>query len=272
MHRYQWVRGQPTALREAIKQRVGYRQCRFQETFPEHCRGHYYLREERLVMSKVFVIDTNKQPLTPVHPGRARMLLTQGKAAVFRRYPFTIVLKVEVVHPKQESLRIKLDPGSKTTGIALVSDATGEVVFGAELAHRGDTIKKRLDDCRAVRRSRRHRKTRYRQARFDNRRRQEGWLPPSLESRISNILTCVQRLSRMCPVHAISLELVRFDTQLMHHPERAGTQYQQGTLQGYEVRQARKVATHLCLLWEAERAAPGRAHPPTRQRWHGARE
>lgn len=223
-------------------------------------------------MSKVFVIDTNKQPLTPVHPGRARMLLTQGKAAVFRRYPFTIVLKVEVVHPKQESLRIKLDPGSKTTGIALVSDATGEVVFGAELAHRGDTIKKRLDDCRAVRRSRRHRKTRYRQARFDNRRRQEGWLPPSLESRISNILTCVQRLSRMCPVHAISLELVRFDTQLMHHPERAGTQYQQGTLQGYEVRQARKVATHLCLLWEAERAAPGRAHPPTRQRWHGARE
>ena len=33
-------------------------------------------------MSKVFVIDTNKHPLDPVHPGRARLLLKHGKAAV----------------------------------------------------------------------------------------------------------------------------------------------------------------------------------------------
>jgi hypothetical protein len=47
-------------------------------------------------MSHAFVLDTNKRPLNPVHPGRARVLLKQGKAAVYRRYPFTIILKHEV--------------------------------------------------------------------------------------------------------------------------------------------------------------------------------
>ena len=84
-------------------------------------------------MSKVFVLDTNKQPLNPVRPGYARLLLTQGKAAVFKRYPFTIILKTVVEYPVLEPLRIKIDPGSKMTGLALLNDATGEVVFAAEL-------------------------------------------------------------------------------------------------------------------------------------------
>jgi hypothetical protein len=66
-------------------------------------------------VSKVFVLDTNKQPLNPIYPGRARMLLSQGKAAVFRRYPFTVILKDEVANPKIESLRVKIDPRAKTT-------------------------------------------------------------------------------------------------------------------------------------------------------------
>jgi hypothetical protein len=66
-------------------------------------------------VSKVFVLDTNKQPLNPIHPGRARMLLFQGKAAVFRRYPFTVILKEEAIDSKIESLRVKIDPGAKTT-------------------------------------------------------------------------------------------------------------------------------------------------------------
>src|SRR5258707_15231320 len=80
-------------------------------------------------MPNVFVLDTNKQPLNPVHPGYARLLLTKGKAAVLKRYPFTIVLKRAIDHPVLEPLRVKLDPGSKTTGLAVVHDATGEVVL-----------------------------------------------------------------------------------------------------------------------------------------------
>ncbi len=184
-------------------------------------------------MSKVFVLDTHKQPLNPVHPGRARMLLSQGKAAVFKRYPFTIILKSAVKSPVVESLRIKLDPGSKITGIAIVNDTSGEVVFAAELTHRGEAIKKRLESRRGVRRGRRQRHTRYRQPRFDNRRnKKRGWIAPSLESRVYNVVTWVKRLIRVCPINALSQELVKFDLQAMENPEISGVEYQQGTLYG----------------------------------------
>lgn len=113
-------------------------------------------------MSKVFVLDTLKQPLTPVHPGRARLLLRAGKAAVYRRYPFTIILKRQVKYPAPAPLRLKIDPGATTTGLALVNDASSEVVWAAELTHRGAAIKTALDTRRSVRRGRRSRTTRYR--------------------------------------------------------------------------------------------------------------
>lgn len=188
-------------------------------------------------MSKVFVLNSNKQPLNPVHPGRARMLLSQGKAAVFRRYPFTLIMKEEVPSPKVEPLRVKIDSGAKSTGLALVNDSTGEVVWVAELQHRGFQIRDALTSRRQLRRSRRSRKTRYRQARFLNRTRPQGWLPPSLHSRVANILTWVRRLSSLCQITAVSQELVRFDTQQMQDAELSGIGYQQGTLAGYEIRE-----------------------------------
>ncbi len=188
-------------------------------------------------MSFVFVVDQDRKPLNPVHPGRARFLLRAGHAAVLRRYPFTIILKEPKPDEASSPLRVKLDPGSKTTGVAVVSDATGQVVWAAELTHRGDQVKAKLDDRRAQRRGRRQRHTRYRQPRFDNRTRPTGWLPPSLRSRIDNLLTWVARLRKWCPIGAISMELVRFDTHLMQNAEISGVEYQQGELQGYEVRE-----------------------------------
>jgi 5-methylcytosine-specific restriction endonuclease McrA len=182
-------------------------------------------------------LDTNYKPLNPVHAGRARILLSAGKASVYRRFPFCIILKVAVDHPELADLRVKLDPGSKMTGIAVVNDVSGEVVFAANLEHRGGDIKKRLDDRRAVRRSRRHRKTRYRAARFNRQNKKKGWLPPSLQSRISNVATWVNRLRRFCPTTAMSMELVKFDLQKMENPEISNVEYQQGTLQGYEARE-----------------------------------
>ncbi|MDW7758988.1 MAG: RRXRR domain-containing protein, partial [Desulfuromonadales bacterium] len=72
-------------------------------------------------MQRVFVLDNTKQPLSPCSPARARMLLRNGKAAVYRRYPFTIVLKHRTGGDVQ-SVELKLDPGSKTTGVALVGN------------------------------------------------------------------------------------------------------------------------------------------------------
>ena len=136
-------------------------------------------------MSKVFVVDQDKRPLAPVHPGYARRLLTQRKAAVFRFSPFTILLKDQSPEMSSLPLRLKIDQGSKTTGLALVNDRSGEVVWAAELTHRGQQVRKHLTDRRMVRHARRQRKTRYRQRRFFNRRRKPGWLPPSLLSRVA---------------------------------------------------------------------------------------
>jgi 5-methylcytosine-specific restriction endonuclease McrA len=188
-------------------------------------------------MSQVFVLDTTKRPLNPVHPGHARLLLKQGQAAVYRRYPFTIILKRAVEHPDLKPLRVKVDPGSHTTGLAVVNDASGQVVWAAELTHRGKQIRRALESRRAARSSRRQRRTRYRKPRFENRRKKTGRLPPSLESRVCNVVTWVRRLLRLCPVSAISQELVRFDTQALDNPEIEGVEYQQGTLFGYEVRE-----------------------------------
>ena len=172
------------------------------------------------------------------HPARARELLKNGRAKVFHRYPFTIIL-LDREGGDVQTVTLKIDPGSKTTGLALVADSQRgkRVVWAGELNHRGEQIKAALLSRKQLRRGRRSRKTRYRQPRFDNRRRAEGWIPPSLRSRVDNVLTWVERLRRFTPICAISMELVKFDTQVMQNPEISGVEYQQGELMGYEVRE-----------------------------------
>ncbi|MEN8215090.1 MAG: RNA-guided endonuclease IscB [Pseudomonadota bacterium] len=189
-------------------------------------------------MQRVFVLDCEKKPLMPCHPARARELLNKGRAAVYKRYPFTIILKDRVGGDVQP-VELKFDPGSKTTGIALVGqfERGQEIVFGANLNHRGQKIKQDLKSRRANRRARRNRKTRYRPARFNNRRRPKGWLPPSLMSRVFNVETWAKRLQRLIPITSLAVETVRFDTQKMQNSAVSGVEYQQGALAGYEVRE-----------------------------------
>jgi 5-methylcytosine-specific restriction endonuclease McrA len=140
-----------------------------------------------------------------------------------------------------QPLVLKVDPGAETTGIALLlmrKRGQLELIWAANLKHRGMFIKKRLDKRRGVRRSRRSRKTRYRKPRFNNRKgRRSGWLPPSLQSRADNVYHWCQKLIKKAPVSSIEVEVARFDTQKMMNPEIEGVMYQQGTLAGYEVRE-----------------------------------
>jgi len=184
----------------------------------------------------VFVLDANRQPLDPCHQARARELLKRGRAAVFRRYPFTIILN-DREGGQLTSHRLKIDPGSKITGLAIVQEGTDRVVWAGELAHRGQAIRDALLRRRTIRHSRRQRKIRYRPARFLGRRRRASWLAPSLAHRVQTTLTWARRLRAVCPIAAISMELVRFDTQLMQDAEVRGVAYQQGELAGYEVRE-----------------------------------
>ena len=206
---------------------------------------------------RVFVLDKNLQPLDPTHPARARELLNKGRAKVFKRYPFTIVLQDRTV---EESVtrphRIKIDPGSKVTGFAIVQEETGRVTNAIVVSHRGQQIKDSLLARRSLRRGRRNRKTRYRQPRFLNRTRKTGWLPPSLESRIANIETWVRRIRKLCPISAISQELVRFDLQHIQNPEISGVEYQRGELFGFEVKE------YLLQKWDRKCAYCGAENVP----------
>lgn len=186
------------------------------------------------MQNRVFMLDKNKVPLMPCHPARARELLRKGKAAVYRRYPFTIILK-EREGGDTQPVQLKIDPGANTTGIALVS--TERVIWAADLAHKAWLTHAKLEARRKVRRNRRTRKLRYRQPRYLNRARPKGWLAPSLKSRVDNVVVWVGRLSRLCPITHLSMEWVRFDTQQMQNPEISGVEYQQGELAGYEVRE-----------------------------------
>ncbi len=192
----------------------------------------------------VFVLDTNTQPLSPCHPARGRELLRKGKASIYRHYPFTIILNEAKPDPQPAPIQLKIDPGSKTTGMALVQAPKRfpKVIWAAELEHRGQIIKTTLEKRKAIRRGRRARNTRYRKPSFQANNqattsRPEGWLAPSLKSRVGNLQTWFVKLYKFAPIKSISIELVRFDTQLMQDAEISGIEYQQGELQGYEVRE-----------------------------------
>lgn len=187
---------------------------------------------------RTFVLDNLKQPLMPCSNARARRLLRRGKAAVYRRFPFTIILKEETTNVTQP-VSLNIDPGSKITGIAL--NLTGKnnlkTIFAMHIEHRSFTIKSALESRRAIRRSRRNRNTRYRKPRFLNRKKPRGWLPPSVKSRVDNIDTWAKRLKAFAPISSANIETNRFDTQLMENAKVKGVEYQQGTLFDWEMRE-----------------------------------
>ena len=189
-------------------------------------------------VTRAFVISGNGMPLMPCSAARARILIKKGKAKVYRLYPFTIQL-TERETGEVQSVAIKVDPGAKTTGIAIVrlhDDPTEQTALHlAELEHRGGTIRKKLEQRAGFRRARRNRKTRYRSPRFDNRRKPKVCLPPSLQSRVDNVATWLKRYRKIAPIMTVCIESVRFDLQALENPEIEGVEYQRGTLFGTEL-------------------------------------
>ena len=216
------------------------------------------------------MLDRHKRPLMPCSEKRARQLLERGRAVVHRVFPFTIRLKDRLAEESAfQPLRLKLDPGAAVTGFAvLLEGARGVVaVLLGEIHHRAD-ISGRIRDRAARRRSRRGRKVRYREPRFQNRRpekcaacgknarRGSRWcrpceragnrvdnghrgvrLPASLEARVLETVNAVEKLLKLLPVTALSVEHAKFDTQKLQDPEISGVEYQQGELFGYEVKE-----------------------------------
>ncbi len=197
----------------------------------------------RVTAPSVAVLDRNGQPLMPCHPARARELLGKGRAVVVHLTPFVIRLKDRsVADSVVDGVQVGIDPGSRHTGIAVFGfgATTGQArrgLFTVQIDHRGRQISANLTSRAQLRRGRRSRNLRYRAPRFLNRARPEGWLAPSLDHRVHSTMSWISRLTGWFPVTGWHQELVRFDMQQLRNPEIFGTQYQQGALAGFEVRE-----------------------------------
>ena len=171
----------------------------------------------------VITLDKRKKPLGVCTERRARVLITKGRACVYRYFPFTIIIKDRDVRKEEPSgtYRVKIDPGAKHTGIAVIRNEDSAVVFYEQIEHRAEQIVADLQTRNRTRRSRRTRELRYRRSKWGNKQlakgrkpqydspRPAGWLPPSEKSIGDNILGIVRKLHRLFRITDCSFEGVR---------------------------------------------------------------
>ncbi len=190
--------------------------------------------DPRCGVSRVFVLDRRGDPPVPCHPARARKILKKGRAVAVRLHPFATRLR-GWTGGESRARDLKIEPGSGRTGLALMRD-DGEVLFLAEIGHRGGKVLKSMLQRAGYRRRRRPAGPRHRKERFLDRRSGRR-LPPSLQSRADSTPSWTGRFRRLAPTTGARCETVRFDTQAPESPDIEGVEYQQGTLAGYEVRE-----------------------------------
>lgn len=178
----------------------------------------------------VYVINKDGQPLMPTERhGKVRRLLRDKKAKVVRRCPFTIQLLYDTTTIVQE-VTLGVDAGSKTIGLSATTKK--KVLFEAEVTLRNDIVDL-LSTRREMRRVRRYRKIRYRKPRFDNRKRKEGWLAPSVRQKIKSHITVISKVHKVLPIRKIVVEVASFDIQKIKNPNIQGEEYQQGEQLGF---------------------------------------
>ncbi len=162
--------------------------------------------------------------------GAVRRWLRDGKAVVVKLCPFTIRMKYDCETNTQEIV-VGLDTGAVNVGCSAVSGK--KVLYVSETKLRTD-ISKKMQRRAMYRRSRRSRKLRYRPARFNNRTRPKGWLPPSLKSKAESTVKVVKQLSEILPMNKVIVEIAKFDTQKLQNPDIQGKEYQKGVTEGYD--------------------------------------
>ena len=174
----------------------------------------------------VYVLDINGQPLMPTERyGKVRRMLKSGKAKVVKRCPFVIQLSYTTSTREIQYVSLGVDAGSKHIGISATTES--KVLYESEVELRSD-ITELLSARREMRSARRNRKTRHRKPRFDNRRRRDGWLAPSVQQKVNTHLTVISKVNEILPVARTIAEVAAFDIQKTKNPDIQGAEYQQG--------------------------------------------
>ncbi|MDD4972039.1 MAG: RNA-guided endonuclease IscB [Paludibacter sp.] len=178
----------------------------------------------------VYVLSITGSPLMPCKPAKARKLIKSGKAKVIKLYPFTIKLNFECENQVQD-VTLGIDSGFRNIGFSCVSEKK-ELISGTVILD-GKTSE-RLTEKRMYRRGRRNHHHWYRPARFDNRKKPEDWLPPSVQRRYDTHLSLINRMKAIMPISQVIIEIANFDIQKIENPDIAGVEYQQGNMYGYQ--------------------------------------
>ena len=166
----------------------------------------------------VYVLDINRQPLMPTtRHGKVKHLLKDGKAKIVKRCPFTIKLLYESTNYTQ-NLTLGVDTGSGTLGTA-VSDDNGNIVYMSKVEVRND-ITDKMEQRSKYRRNRRNRKTRYRKARWLNRKNsiKSDRFSPTMISKFHSHTKEIEYIKSILPITQLVLETAQFDTHLMKNP------------------------------------------------------
>lgn len=176
----------------------------------------------------VYVLNMENKPLMPTTPARARKMLRDGKATVIQRAPFTIKLTVRTKKYTQPII-LGIDAGSKTVGVSASTEK--EELYASEITLRNDIVGL-LSDKRQYRRNRRNR-LRYRKPRFLNRKKEKGWVAPSIQHKINSHQRIVEDIHKILPISKIIVEVASFDIQKIKNPDIGGEEYQQGEQLGF---------------------------------------
>lgn len=165
----------------------------------------------------VYVISKNGKALMPCSPVIGRLLLKQGKAKCIKRCPFTIKLLYETTSYTQ-NLTLGIDTGSSKTGSAVVN-SKNEVVYASEVEVRND-ISKKMEQRSKYRRNRRGRKTRYRQARWLNRKNsiKKDRFSPTMISKFNSHSKEIDFVKSILPITKIIIETGTFDPHALKNP------------------------------------------------------
>lgn len=180
--------------------------------------------------TSVYVLSIEGKPLMPCSPAKCRKLLKSGRAKVVKLYPFTIKLNFECENQVQD-VTLGIDSGFKNIGFSCVTDQK-ELISGTVILD--SKTSSRLTERRMYRRGKRSRHHWYREARFNNRVKREGWLPPSIERRYNTHLSVIRMVKSILPVSQVIIETANFDIQKIENPEISSTEYQQGDMYGYQ--------------------------------------
>lgn len=161
--------------------------------------------------------------------GKIGYLLRHGKAHVASRVPFIVQLDY-VTSTYTQDVSIGIDAGSKHIGVSASSEK--KELLAAQVELRND-VANLLSTRRELRRIRRNRKTRYRKVRFNNRKKKDGWLAPSIAQKVASHLKVIRLVHDLLPITNTTIEVAQFDAQKIKRPNINGEEYQQGEQMGF---------------------------------------